>query len=73
MIDDNDVKYISGAKECVEYLWETYGDPTQPNPTWFSRISPEDNIGRSDGSFSIGAYTAFIKGTRAFVPPKALQ
>jgi glutathione S-transferase len=70
---DGNVKYISGANECVEYLWETYSDPTQPYPKWWTRIPPEDNIGRSDGAFSIGAYTAFIKGTRAFVPKKALQ
>jgi hypothetical protein len=74
-----------GAKECVDYLRDTYYDDqnqtttsfysSSSNPTWFDLL-PKENLGRSDdssNSVAIGAYTAFLKGTRSFVPEKAMK
>jgi hypothetical protein len=70
--DHDTSSYYCGAEECVEYLWRTYSDPTKPYPTWWTRVPGKDNIGHS-GSFSVGVYTAFLRGSRSFVPEKALQ
>lgn len=63
---------LQGAEACMQYLWDRYRDPeSSALPSWFNSI-PTQNIGRS-GSFSVGAYTAFLKGSRALVPPRALD
>ena len=96
------VVYRIGARECVDYLRDTFYHPhssasssstcssrnnsgadgnanTNPDadPTWLDPF-PEENFGRQstgDGSNSvaIGAYTAFLKGSRAFVPERAME
>jgi len=85
----SDCMYSVGAKECVDYLHDTYYDQKQANtnhaatsiftnnPTWFDSL-PKENLGRQttgDGTNSVafGAYTAFLKGTRAFVPKQAMK
>jgi hypothetical protein len=62
---------LVGADKCADYLWDQYGDDTRPSPTWLDR-APDINLGRQDGSPSIGTYAAFLKGCRAFVPERAM-
>ncbi|VEU38883.1 unnamed protein product [Pseudo-nitzschia multistriata] len=83
------VIYRVGARECVDYLRDNFyrrsGAPKHHDdhgrdgdtPTWLDPL-PEENLGRgSDGdgsnSLAIGAYTAFLKGSRAFVPARAMK
>jgi hypothetical protein len=61
-----------GAEQCVVHLWGEYHDETLPSPTWLNPI-PADNIGRTNVSFSVGVYAAFLRGSRAFVPTKAME
>jgi hypothetical protein len=67
---DND-SVIQGADECRRHLWNKYKDPNSALPQWWN-LPPQQNIGRA-GSFGIGAYTAFVRGNRAFVPDKAFE
>lgn len=62
---------LRGASDCTEYLWKRFRDTQKPLPTWLNP-GPKPNLGQS-GSFSVGAYTAFIKGSRALVPPEAME
>jgi glutathione S-transferase len=71
-----DTMTLQGAKSCTDYLWERYLDPKNNNnesslPSWFDPV-PTSNVGRA-GSFSVGAYTAFLKASRALVPPQSLK
>jgi Glutathione S-transferase, N-terminal domain len=62
---------LQGADKCTQHLWDTYRNPNSKLPKlWSKRLT--QNLGR-EGSFGIGAYTAFLKGSRAFVPPRALK
>jgi hypothetical protein len=73
LVDPNNTQAacLVGADKCVDYLWNQYGDDNRPSPTWLDR-APGVNLGRQDGSLSVGAYTAFLKGSRAFVPEQAM-
>mmetsp|Transcript_18041 Transcript_18041/g.27276 ORF Transcript_18041/g.27276 Transcript_18041/m.27276 type:complete len:217 (-) Transcript_18041:338-988(-) len=62
---------LHGAKACTDYLWESFHDTTKALPTLINPV-PRSNLGRS-GSFPIGAYIAFVKGSRALVPPDAMK
>jgi SAM-dependent methyltransferase/glutathione S-transferase len=66
-------KVFRGADSCVDYLWRRYADPTRPSPTWWSGMPLKENIGRKQGLFAIGAYEAFRRGRRSFVPEQALR
>ena len=68
--DNSTTIYHTGAKKCVDYLRKTYVDSSNTIiPKWFDKISTKDNIGRNGGaSLSVSAYTAFLKGSRSFVP-----
>jgi len=70
---DGDRK-MEGADMCCDYLWKEYHDERQSLPTWWNMPLKEKkkNIGKS-GSFGVGAYTAFLRGSRAFVPEQALR
>ena len=84
---DDHIVYRVGATECVDYLREKYynayhrGSSNDPNdPTWFDVLpnnsnnnEDNNNIGRIGGSISIGAYTAFLKGSRSFVPERVFE
>ena len=81
--EDDSVAHIVGAKDCVDYLTKIYRNNTDDRdnsscPSWFDAL-PEENLGRQSvakgesNSIAIGAYTAFWKGTRAFVPKRALE
>lgn len=69
LIDDNQT--LQGADACIQHLWKTYRDPNGTLPKWWN-AQPSPNRGRS-GSFGVGAYTAFVRGSRAFIPPKASE
>lgn len=70
LIDGDSV--LQGADDCRNYLWNKYRDATNSAvPRWWN-LPPKQNIGRA-GSFGIGAYTAFVRGSRAFVPKRALE
>lgn len=60
-----------GADECTAYLWNKYRDPNAELPLWWNQLT-SSNLGRS-GAFGVVAYTAFVKGRRAFVPPSAFK
>ncbi|KAG7349447.1 endonuclease/exonuclease/phosphatase [Nitzschia inconspicua] len=64
--------YFVGAEDSIDYLWKKYGDSAQLRPTWLNCI-PKDNIGRINASFSVGAYSAFVRGSRDFVPTQAMK
>ena len=66
--------FLQGADDCVNFLWETFRDPQAPLPHFGQDLlwGRLENVGRRHGSFGLGAYTAFVKGRRAFVPEKAL-
>ena len=66
-------KVFRGADSCVDYLWTRYADQTRPSPTWWSGMPLKENIGRKQGLFVMGAYEAFRRGRRAFVPEQALR
>jgi hypothetical protein len=63
---------LEGADACCDHLRNQYRDPTRSLPTWWSMPLKEKNIGKS-GSFGVGAYTAFVQGSRAFVPDQAFR
>lgn len=63
---------ICGADACTQHLWNKYRDPNGVGPKWWDSILPEENLGRA-GSFGVGAYTAFVKGNRSFIPDRAFQ
>lgn len=63
---------IQGASDCVKYLWNTHRNDAEPFPSFVDRIPEGDNIGRS-GSFAVGAYTAFLRGTRSTVPEQSMK
>ena len=69
LVDGDNI--LQGANACQEYLWSNYRDPSAPVPRWWN-LPPAKNIGRA-GSLGVGAYTAFLRGSRAFVPDRALQ
>ena len=62
---------LQGAHACIEHLWNNYRDPNGKLPVWWNP-KPSPNLGRA-GSFGVGAYTAFLTGSRAFVPSQAMQ
>ena len=62
---------LEGADACCDHLRNQYRDPTRSLPTWWS-MPLKENIGKS-GSFGVGAYTAFVQGSRAFVPDHAFR
>jgi glutathione S-transferase len=62
---------LQGAHACSEHLWNKYRDPNGKLPVWWNP-KPYPNLGRA-GSFGVGAYTAFLTGSRAFVPSQAMQ
>lgn len=64
-------RVFQDADFCVDYLWMRYADPTRPSPTWSMPL--KENIGRKQGLFAVGAYEAFRRGRRAFVPEQALR
>jgi len=68
--DNSTTIHHTGANKCVDYLRKTYVDSSNTIiPKWFDKISTKDNIGRNGGaSLSVSAYTAFLKGSRSFVP-----
>lgn len=61
-----------GADQCNDYLWKKYKDPSGKVPTYWNMLSTEENLGRA-GPWGVGAYTAFLKGSRAFVPERAMK
>lgn len=69
LVDNN--LTLQGADDCIQYLWENYRDPRNPLPRWWNN-RPAKNLGR-EGSFGVGAYAAFVRGSRAFVPSKAMD
>jgi glutathione S-transferase len=77
LVVEDTMTTLQGAKACTDYLWERYWDPKLNTnnksslPSWFDPV-PTPNLGRA-GSFSVGAYTAFLKGSRALVPPQSLE
>lgn len=62
---------LEGARDCQEHLWKNYKDPHGRQPHWWD-LPPTHNLGRA-GSFSVGAYTAWVRGTRAFVPDRVFE
>jgi hypothetical protein len=69
--NDTPSSSYQGADECIEYLWGRYRQPSAKPPSWFD-AAPPNNLGRA-GSFSVGAYTAFLRGARALVPSRAMK
>jgi len=65
-------KTFYGASECNDHLWKTYKDPSGKGPRFWNMLSNEENLGRA-GSWGVGAYAAFLKGSRAFIPEKAMK
>ncbi|CAJ1942174.1 unnamed protein product [Cylindrotheca closterium] len=61
-----------GASECNNHLWKTYKDPSGMMPRFWNMLSDGENLGRA-GSWGVGAYTAFLKGARDFVPQHAMK
>jgi hypothetical protein len=82
---DDHIVYRVGATKCIDYLREKYydhrGSSNDPDdPTWFDALPNNSNnnennnsIGRIGGSISIGAYTAFLKGSRSLVPERVIE
>ena len=67
---DGDATFEGPDASC-DHLWNQYRDPTRSLPTWWS-MPLKENIGKS-GFFGVSAYTAFLRGSRAFVPNEALR
>ena len=68
---------VQGAKDCLNHLQGKYGvfgsTMTSLVSPWLYHIPPMANKGRHGGNLAIGAYTAFIQGSCAFVPPCVLE
>ena len=75
----DDGTILHGHDNCLGYLQQTYLDPNAKRPTWFDSVPPEENLSRrqdgtnNDKTLMIGAYLAFWKGSRAFVPPRIFE
>ncbi|KAL3926594.1 MAG: hypothetical protein SGBAC_013411, partial [Bacillariaceae sp.] len=65
-------KSFYGARECNDHLWNAYKDPNGLVPRYWKMLSAVENLGRA-GSWGVGAYTAFLKGSRDFVPKQAMK
>lgn len=63
-----DSKALVGYLDIIPFLWQTFHDKSDVEPSWFDRISKIENVGQEE-SFGMAAYTAFLRGRRAFVPP----
>jgi len=73
---------MEGVDACLNFLQTKYGC-TEEDPSslhllflrkFLYRIPPGENLGKQQqGNLAIGAYTAFLRGSRAFVPPRAME
>ena len=69
---------MQGHDDCIDYLLDQYLDHNAPRPSWFDTIPSAQNLGhdvdegetQKPRSLLGGAYTAFLQGSRAFVPPQ---
>ena len=77
LIDRTEV--LRGHEECADYLWQLAEDSKNTVPTWFDVVAPDEDLGqrwnrgRSTPLLFAAAYTAFLKGRRDFVPPRAFD
>lgn len=66
---------LIGAEECCDFLWKRHtaedGVSGSKKPSWLDP-APSPNMGRN-GSFSVGAYAAVLRGAEHFVPPETMR